>query len=201
MAEVRPLTSSTEYSTAPPSMFAPDTAPLEPPRASYFSPGASIGENSPRDSYVPSTTGPENDKEASTPAQSAALLPAGKDSEGALNSQQAPRTTPFYRRPVWLALALGALVALILIIILPLYFTVIHKSGGNASNRTSKNPGSGNGNSTNPNGSPKSPTNSNAISGADGSTIISGNTSFTYRNSFGGTCEFFLTSNHIHIGA
>jgi len=182
-------------------VLALDNAPLEPPRASFFNPGPSIAENSLRDSRAVSTTGPEVDKEASTPAHSTALLPAGKYSEDPA-SQYAARSRPFYRRPVWLAIALGALVALILAIILPVYFTVIRKSNNN-SNAASNSPGSGSSTSSSAGptatGSPTTP--SGAITGGDGSTIISGNTSFVYKNPFGGYCEFFPTSNYLRTWA
>jgi hypothetical protein len=191
MAEDRPLsTVNSEYGTPAPSLPALD-APLEPPRASFFSgPGPSIGESSPRDSRVDSTTGPENDKEGTTPGQSTTLLPVGKE-EGAVFSYPASRARPFYRRPAGLAIALGALVAVVLAIALPV--SLVHK-GKNSQSNGSK----GSGNGTGPgsgNGNPKSPTNtSNAITGGDGSTITSGNTSFVYHNSFGGTCEFLFPS-------
>jgi len=180
-------------------VLALDSAPLEPPRASFFSPGPSIAENSSRDSRAVSATGPEVDKEASTPAHSTALLPAGKYSEDPA-SHYAARSRPFYRRPVWLAIALGALVALILAVILPVYFTVIRKSNNNssaASNSPSSSSGTTSSAGPTATGSPNTP--SGAITGGDGSTIISGNTSFVYKNPFGGYCEFFLTSTtYVH---
>jgi len=196
MAEDRPIsTAQSEYSTPPPSLPPLDGATLDPPRASYFSPGPSIGETTtPRDSRAWSATAPENDREGATPGQSTALLPAAKETEAPPPpSQPALAARPFYRRPVWLAVAAGALVALILAVILPVYFTVIRKSNGGQSNKSS-NP-NGSGNPTGPgsgNGNPTSP--SGATSGGDGSTIISGNTTFVYSNPFGGQCECFPTS-------
>lgn len=192
MAEDRPLsTVNSEYGTPAPSLPALD-GPLEPPRASFFSgPGPSIGESSIRDSRADSATGPENDKEGTTPGQSTTLLPVGKE-EGAVFSDPASRARPFYRRPAGLAVALGALVAVVLAIALPV--SLVHKGKHSQSNGSSGN-GNGNGNGTGSgpgNGNPNSPTNtSNAITGGDGSTITSGNTSFVYHNSFGGICEFF----------
>lgn len=214
MAEDRPIsTVSSEYATPHPSLLALDGVvfdsaaldlpPPRPPRRSFINPGPSITENSSRDSHPVSTTGPEVDKESSTPALSTALLPAGKDSE-ALPSQDSARSRPFYRRPVWLAIALGALVALILAIVLPVYFTVIHKSN-NSSSKVSNNPtgtSSGTARPT-PSGSPNNPNNpSGAITGGNGSTVTSGNTSFVYTNPFGGYCEFLLTLNLLtYMGA
>jgi hypothetical protein len=191
MAEDRPTSMAhSEYATPPVSVLALDSTPLEPPRASFFGPGPSIGDNSSRDSRAFSATGPEGDKEASTAAQSTTLLPVHRDAgvEG-LPSQYVSRSVPFYRRPARLAIALGALVALILIIILPVYFTVIKKHGN--STNISSNPGSG----TSTSGAPKAtgtPVNKGAITGGDGSTVITANGSFTYQNSFGGYCKFLF---------
>jgi hypothetical protein len=197
MAEDRPVSTVTsavnsEYATPPPSMPGLDSAPLEPPRVSFFGPGPSIGENSPRDSRVESATGQETDKEGFTPGHSTTLLPVGKpeDSEAPFSfSQPVSRDNrPFYRRPAGLAIALGALVAVILAIALPA--SLIHKSKHGQSN-SSNNPGNGNGTGSG-NGNPTSPKNSSsAITGGDGSTIVSGNTTFVYSNPFGGYCEFF----------
>jgi len=203
MAEDRPTsTVNSEYATPPVSVLALDGVPLEPPRASFFSPGPSIGDNSSRDSRALSAMGPEVDREGSTPAHSTALLPTTKDTEGVeapFSQHYAPRSVPFYRRPVWLAIALAALVALILIIILPVYFTVI-KNNGN-SNKLSNNSGSGTSTSNAPNPT-STPINAGATTGGDGSTVFTGNTSFTYRNPFGGYCEFFsLPRNCLRIRA
>jgi hypothetical protein len=205
MTEDRPVSTVTsavnsEYATPPPSfpgLPGLDSAPLEPPRASFFSPGPSIGENSPRDSRVESAAGQDTDKEGFTPGHSSTLLPVGKpeDSETPF-SQLAPRNVPFYRRPAGLAIALGALVAVILVIALPA--SLIHKSGKHSQSNSS-NPGNGNGPGPG-NGNPTSPKNtSNAITGGDGSTIVSGNTSFVYKNPFGGYCEFFSLHQYSYV--
>ena len=207
MTEERPLSmANTEYATPAPSL--PPTlpvvdsapledleAPLEPPRRSFLAPGPSIP-GTPRDSRVESTTGPENEKN-STPAQSTAYLPVGRDSytEAPL-SELVPKSRPFYRRPVWLAIGAGALVAVILAIALPV--SLSHNSKHSQSNN-SKPGSSGPGN-----GNPNSPKNaSNAITGGDGSTIVSGGTSFVYNNSFGGFCEFLFsyTKTFTYVGA
>ena len=201
MAEDRPVsTVQSEYATPAPSLPALDNTQLEPPRASFFSgPGpsiGSIGESSPRDSRVGSTTGPENDKEGTTPGQSTTLLPVGKE-EGAVFSQPATRSQPFYRRPAGVAIALGALVVVVLAIALPA--SLVHKNKHNGSSSNSNGNGSGSGSG---NGNPKSPPNSsNAITGGDGSTITSGNTSFVYKNPFGGICEFLFPSVLTYVSA
>jgi len=197
MAENRPVsTVQSDYATAPPSLYPVDNAPLDPPRASYFNPGPSINESF-RDSVVaPSATGLENDKEGVTPAHSTALLPvaADKDSEAA-PWQPAPSTRPFYRRPIWLVIALGALVAVILAVILPVYFTVIHKSNGNRSSINKPGSSSATASSTGPSSPSPTKTPSNAITGGDGSTItMKDGTEFIYNNSFGGSCEFCFSA-------
>jgi hypothetical protein len=191
MAEDRPVsTVNSDYATPAQSPVLLDSAILEPPRASFFNPGLSpdLG-TTPRDSIAPSASGPEQD----TPAESTTFLPAGKES-GAVSLQGAVATKPLYRRSAFLAAAIAALVAIILIIILPVYFVVIHK------NNDSSNIASGNGNTTGNGNGPghgkNPPTSSSATTGGDGSTIVSGNTSFIYHNAFGGFCEFSLALQH-----
>jgi hypothetical protein len=210
MAEDRPLsTAQTEFATPapslPPSLPAVDSAPfedleapLEPPRASFLAPGPSIASSprdSLRDSRAESTTGPENEK-AFSPGQSTTYLQVGKDAE-VPSSQPVPKTRPIYCRPVWLAIAAGALVAVALAVALPVSLT--HKSKHTQSNSGNK----PNGNSTGP-GNPNTPNNtSNAITGGDGSTITSGSSSFVYKNPFGGICEFLFshTKTFTYVGA
>lgn len=204
MAEDRPLsTAQTEYATPapslPPSLPVVDSAPLrdleaplEPPRASFLAPGPSIA-SSPRDSRAESTTGPENEK-IFTPGQSTAYLQDGKpeDAEAPL-SQPVSKTRPIYRRPVWLAIAAGAIVAIALAVALPVSLT--HKSKHTQSNNSGNKPNGGNGTGS---GNPNSPNNpSNAITGRDGSTVVSGNTSFVYKNPYGGICEFLFSSHRL----
>lgn len=145
-------------------------------------------ESNPSVSVVAGATGPEPDKEGATPGESTAFLPAGNDS--VTLPQSGPiATTPFPgRRPVRWAVALAALVAVVLAAFIPVYFTVIHKShGGKSNNAVNGGSGSGSGSGT---GNPGSTT--DATSGGDGSTIISGNTSFTYSNPFGGYCKLIV---------
>ncbi len=185
MAEDRPVsTVNSDYATPLHSPLSLDSATLEPPRASFFNPGPSLDHGTPRDSIAPSASGPEQDRDGLTPAQSTTFLPAGKES-GTISPQRAIAAKPLYRRPVFWAVALAAIVAIILSIILPVYFVVIRKNNGNPStnNNNGTTTGSGNGN-----GPPTST--SGATSGGDGSTIVSGNTTFKYSNPFGGFCEF-----------
>ncbi|KAI9465211.1 glycoside hydrolase family 5 protein [Lactarius psammicola] len=184
MAEDRPVsTVNSDYATPLHSPLSLDSATLEPPRASFFNPGPSLDHGTPRDSITPSASGPEQDRDGITPAQSTTFLPAGKES-GTITPLRAIAVKPLYRRPVFWAIALAAFVAIILSVILPVYFVVIRKNNGNLSTNNNDNgttTGSGNGNGNNP-----PPSTSGATSGGDGSTIVSGNTSFTYSNSFGG---------------
>jgi hypothetical protein len=90
-----------------------------------------------------------------------------------------------------LAIGLGALVAVVLAIALPVALT--HKSKHSQSNVSGNQPGS-DGNTTGPGNGPTNPnTPSGAITGGDGSTVVSGDTTFVYSNPFGGYCEFFFS--------
>ena len=188
----RPIsTVNSDYATPMHSPLNLDNGTLEPPRASFFNPGPSpdLG-NTPRDSIAASTGGPEQSRDGLTPAESTTFLPTSKESETVLTQREIP-TRPLYRRPAFLAVAAAALVAIILSVVLPVYFVVIHKNNSssklaNGDNGNGSGSGSGNGNGKNP------PSSSNAITGGDGSTIVSGNTSFIYHNSFGGYCESSL---------
>jgi hypothetical protein len=163
-----------ELYDTPDSPFNPDDSYT--PR-SHFS--ASIG---------PSSIVPDPDKEGATPAETTAFLSASKVS-GNIPSQRAPTASaPSPRRALFWVLSLAALVAVAAAVVVPLYFTVIHKSHrGNNSDNALNNPGSGSGsNSSSGSGNPQ---NANAITGGNGSKIVSGNTSFTYSNPFGGYCE------------
>lgn len=188
MTEDRPVsTVNSDYATPLQSPLSLDNAAaLEPPRAAYFNPGPSPGHGTPRDSIAPSASGPEQDRDGFTPTQSTTFLPAGKES-GIIPPQRAIAAKPLYRHPAFWAIVLAALVAIILIVILPVYFVVIRKNNGSnlTTNNNGTTTGNGNNNGTTGNGNPPTST-SGATSGGDGSTIVSGNTSFTYSNSFGG---------------
>lgn len=153
---------------------------LEPPnqRFSTFSPSTA----SPRDSYNPSTTTPDN----SAPL----LVDQPAMDAGADRSPHVYANTPAYdekrpagaprsrrRRPLlWLA-ALAALAAVFLAVFLPVFFTVIrprqHKSSAAAA-------------AHGPN--PESPT--GATTGGNGSLVTAlDGTTFTYVNPYGGYCE------------
>src|SRR5882762_1980200 len=128
-----------------------------------------------RDSTVPSSIG-----------NSQVLLggqPNDSDAEKDEHSQsEKPTRLSLFKRPMFLFATLVALVVLILVVILPVYFTVIKKKGTPTPNSSATTPGKG------PGSGPSTPT--VAISGGDGSIVTTdtGNT-FTYANKFGGFCE------------
>lgn len=94
---------------------------------------------------------------------------------------------PWYRRPVfWLAGTAGV-IAVVLAVILPVYFTVIkpNKHSGNSNSDTASGTPSSS-SPTTPN--PGSPT--GAITGGNGSVIVlADGSNFTYINEFGGYCK------------
>jgi hypothetical protein len=193
MLRDRPL-SSVNYVTPPHSPLPSQSLPLEHDPLSPFSSAPSPDQgNSHSPSLAPIPIGQDYDNEGATRAESTAFLQQSKDSD-AVPSQRGRlvTTTPFRRRPLLWALALTVLVAVILAVIFPLYFTVIRRNGhGGKSSIATDSPGSGSGSgSGSGNSSPASST--SATSGGDGSKIISGNISFTYSNPFGGYCEFVV---------
>jgi hypothetical protein len=179
---------TSDYVTPPHSPIPLESAP---PLPSPLNSASYNRESNPSVSLVASATGPEPDKEGATPGESTAFLPAGNDL--ATPPQSGPiATTPFRRRPVRWAVALAALVAVVLAAFIPVYLTVIHKShGGKSNNAVNGGSGSGSGSGS---GNPGSTT--DATSGGNGSTIISGNTSFTYSNPFGGYCKLIVPYLH-----
>jgi hypothetical protein len=197
MLQDRPLSSVNEhYATPPHSPLPSQSLPLEHDRLSPFNsapyPDQANNHSAP---LVPSPIGQDYDKEGATPAESTAFLQGGKDSD-AIPSQRGSliATTPFRRRPLLWALGLTALVAVALAVIFPVYFTVIRRNGhGSKSSIATDSPHSGSGSGSGTGSGNGNPASSNsATSGGDGSTIISGNTSFTYSNPFGGYCEFVV---------
>ncbi|TFK88056.1 glycoside hydrolase family 5 protein [Polyporus arcularius HHB13444] len=97
--------------------------------------------------------------------------------EAAVLSEKPRRDNRRKRLFIWLGIGAAAIVVIVLAVILPVYFTVIKKSGGSGSSRGS----SGSTSSTNP----ESPT--GATSGGDGSVItLADGSTFTYSNKFGG---------------
>jgi hypothetical protein len=167
-----PDASSQSNVTTPRDVHTPLPVPtdetLEPPRASYLAP---VSDASTRNSYRQSSLNDSSQGLATEKvAETYADEPAPSEKRGSI-----------LKRPVvWLG-AIVALVVLILVIILPVYFTVIKKHNQNASAASSGTP-----QSSGPSGSASS----GAITGGDGS-IITTETgeNFTYSNKFGGFCE------------
>lgn len=136
----------------------PPTPPTNPPLAA-----------SPRDSLTPSTN--------------TSLVHETKKCLEENAPDQHERRTPLFRRSVFWSVVAAAVVALALVVVLPVYFTVIkpkNLSGGG---------GPSGGNGGNDSGNPT--TTSGLTTGGDGSTVTTENgTEFTYRNEFGGFCAW-----------
>lgn len=83
----------------------------------------------------------------------------------------------------WLLITVGGIIAALIAIIVVLYFTVFHKSGGSGSSSDTGN-GSHTASGANPSSTPKVA----AVSGGLGSTVTaSDGTTFTYNSQFGGS--------------
>jgi len=166
----RPLSvvSSTDSLANIPSPAGDDWS-LRDPHLPYLAAGPSIADGSLRDSYV-----------ETTPYDSEILLPATNNEDYTEEGDPiapSPSSPKAMRRPLlFLLTSLVALIAVVLAVILPVYFTVI-KPRNVRTSQFSSNGGNG------------IPT--NAITGGDGSTIkASDGTTFTYNNKLGGICKF-----------
>ena len=117
-----------------------------------------------------------------TPSANAPLVPEtekGFDSED--SSDLPDRRRSLFRRPVFWLVAAAAVVAVVLAVILPVYFTVIKPKTNASSGGGNSNGGNGNGA-----GGPKP---NGLTTGGDGSVVTMDNgTEFTYHNPFGGFC-------------
>jgi glucan 1,3-beta-glucosidase len=142
---------------------------------------ASVDElNAPRAPYL------DNHSASPTPSSNSAplLTPMDKNESGAWDNSYSPPAKR-RRRGLWMLTGAGILVVVVLVVILPVYFTVIRPK----QNSESSSSGSGGSNG----GNPGSPT--GAITGGDGSEIkLADGSTFTYKNQFGGFCEFHLYS-------
>ena len=144
--------------------------------------------------------------EISTPRSSAYGPPSTINSQEPLAGREKPAETypedtpssqnqkraPIHKRPVFWLAVLVALILIILVVILPVYFTVIKKN--NNSNNAAAATGSGSSTGAQPTktGQPAASATA-AITGGDGSLITtSDGVNFTYKNQFGGTCEYIL---------
>ena len=152
-----------------------DNAPLQPPTPlTNLTPlGAS-----PRDSVTPSANAP--------------LVPQTEKSlEENVVDQPEHRKSPFLRRAFWLALV-AIVVLIVLVVFLPVYFTVIKPKNTTASG-ISNNPDHSSSQPT-PTSNPENPKSPKGLTtGGDGSTVTTDNgTQFTYHNPFGGFCACIL---------
>ncbi len=137
--------------------------------------------------------------QTSTPGDSSPFLRGPKENYSNDSQDEFP-TRPLYKRPwFWVAVA-GGVAVVVLAVVLPVYFVVIkpnqnHSTSGNAASSSGSGDSGSSGNpgpSDNGNGSGKP---QSAIStGGDGSTVTKDDgTTFTYKNSFGGYCEYSLS--------
>ena len=153
------------------------------------------------------------------PGSSRAFLDAAEDAPGAALTEKGANArasrTPLYKRPLFWLFGAAALVAVVLAVVLPVYFVVVkprNDANRAASGSSSDPPAAGGSGSSGTvgggSGNPASP--SGATSGGNGSQVTtdSGET-FTYLNQFGGYCEcsifwsalrrFFLPSSLIAL--
>ncbi|KAL0946390.1 hypothetical protein HGRIS_012619 [Hohenbuehelia grisea] len=169
--------------TNSPDLSAPMRAPL--PNDSDSAYASSLGMEAPRASYLA-----PSDR---APSSSQLISAADKQESSAYAAQPGGTDGDSPRRRKRLPLILGViagLIALILIIVLPVYFTVIKpKNNVNtaAASPASSGSSSDSGNSGSGNSEPGKPATAAAFTGGDGSTIIKEDGStFTYSNKFGG---------------
>ncbi|KAF7315004.1 Glycoside hydrolase family 5 protein [Mycena indigotica] len=127
----------------------------------------------------------------STPTNgSAALLPATKEAPGSSPLSRTPEKSR--RKRLLIPLILGAIVVVVLAVVLPVYFVVIKKNSKNNATTTnggSSSPSSGDSSpsSGGSSGSPSGTPTKLAVTGGDGSAVVTtSGDSFTYNNSFGG---------------
>ena len=163
---------------------------LRGPQPPFLAAGPSIGNESPRDSYVEATS-----------YDSGTLLPATKDEKYAEEEDSVvlPQSSPKAKRRPLLLLLVGlvALIVVVLAVILPVYFKVI-KPRNVRTSQSSSNGGDGTGTPTNSTGgggtSHTPPSSTSAITGGDGSSVkASDGTTFTYNNKLGGICKFIAS--------
>ena len=153
--------------------------------------------------------------EISTPRSSAYGPPSTINSQEPLAGREKPAETypedtpssqnqkraPIHKRPVFWLAVLVALILIILVVILPVYFTVIKKNN-NSNNAAAAASGSASSGGAQPTktGQPAASATA-AITGGDGSLITtSDGVNFTYKNQFGGTCEYILFVKYILEG-
>lgn len=170
-------------------MFNPapeDSIPSTPSAPDKVLIGTPGGDNSPLQPPTPPTnlSLAASPRDYFTPSANTSLVPEIEKSLEENASDQPKRRTPLSRRPIfWPAVAV-AVVALALVVVLPVYFTVIKpKNLGGGGGPSGGNGGSDSGDPTT--------TNELHTTGGDGSTVTTENgTEFTYQNQFGGFCAW-----------
>lgn len=135
-----------------------------------------------------------------------AVLPEGehpsKESYSGADSADYAARPPFYKRAWFWLLSLLALAIVVVAVVVPVYFTVIKPkqhntvSSGASSGAASNGNGSGSTTGGSSTAAPK-PVQTAVTTGGDGSTVtMEDGTTFTYKNQFGGFCEYrFLVSS------
>ena len=136
----------------------------------------------PYDTPAPSLAGLSGMNTPNTPPNDHTLLGPETHTGGqytekaALDSRRPSRTK-------WIIAGAGVFVVVLIVIIVPVYFTVIKpKNTSSQSNIASPNENSGN--NTSPDATP--PETRGATTGGDGSIVVTANGNFTYKNPFGG---------------
>jgi glucan 1,3-beta-glucosidase len=166
----------------------PEIRELNPPQATF-----ALGSHTPSALTVDSTPGTPN------PTNSAPLLSEQDRMQSWQHQHAYAPHKPSRKRPILFLLAALVGIGLVVVaVVVPVFFTVIkpkqhHSTAAAAAAAASPGSASGSGGSSgdgNGGGSTTSPANL-ATSGGDGSTVTTADgTTFTYRNQFGGFCEF-----------
>lgn len=174
-----------------------ETSSFLTPRAPYLSESGPAMSESPRDSFLQATPGTPNDSAMLLENKNEGYAPEDPDDRtatatAARNANTKRRTRRF------LFLGVLGLIIVILAVILPIVFVVIKPGKHKSSSDFTKPPGSSSGSPTATGSSPTSsgsPHSAAVITGGDGSTVTANDGStFTYSNSFGGICEFILST-------
>lgn len=137
----------------------------------------------PYDTPAPSLTGLSGMNTPNTPPNDQSLL-APDTHAGQTYTEKTPLDPSRPSRKKWILAGAGVFIVVLIVIIVPVYFTVIKpKNTASQNNIASTNDNSGN--NTPPGTSPPAKTNGQTT-GGDGSTVVTANGNFTYKNPFGG---------------
>jgi glucan 1,3-beta-glucosidase len=136
----------------------------------------------PFDTPAPSLAGVSGMNTPNTPPSDDAPL-APETHTGGPYTEKAPLDTRRATRTKWILAGAGVFIVALIVIIVPVYFTVIKpKDTSNQSSLSTSN--ENNGNNTAPNAPP--PDTNGPTTGGDGTIITTANGNFTYKNPFGG---------------